>query len=310
MGTQSFSEQETEIKVGILGGPVADNPPNDFAQPGYLQALLIGQAGVGNPLFYNNNIEQKEVYSYGSLWGGAALSNSLNGNLPVIYIVKKGDTLSKIALDFGVSVQTIIGANPAVKTHSLQIGQELIILPISGRIYYAKAGETPESIAASFQLTAAQLYRFNNSANFNSFETGKPLVIPGATPYLSESDSRSFMEAKNYFIKPAEGFNWGKLHPQNAVDIANSCGTPIKAAAEGLVTDISTDDWSFGYGNYLIIEHPNGAKTRYAHLKSVSVSLGDYLQQGELIGTMGDTGEATGCHLHFEVEGAANPFAR
>jgi murein DD-endopeptidase MepM/ murein hydrolase activator NlpD len=111
-------------------------------------------------------------------------------------------------------------------------------------------------------------------------------------------------------MTPAEGFNWGRLHDRNAVDIANTCGTEIHAAAEGLVIDATADSWNFGYGRYLIIEHPNGTKTRYAHLEKLIASIGDYVAQGEVIGAMGQTGEATGCHLHFEVDGAQNPFAR
>jgi len=117
-------------------------------------------------------------------------------------------------------------------------------------------------------------------------------------------------DAKSYFVFPARGFNWGKLHPNNAVDIANSCGTAIVAAAEGLVTDISMDAWGGGYGHYVVIAHLNGTKTRSAHLDEIFVAIGQYVKQSELIGTMGRTGDATGCHLHFEVEGAANPFAR
>jgi murein DD-endopeptidase MepM/ murein hydrolase activator NlpD len=114
----------------------------------------------------------------------------------------------------------------------------------------------------------------------------------------------------NYFTKPTIGYDWGQLHHYNAVDIANACGTPVTAAAEGLVVDLSTDDWDGGYGHMVLMEHPNGMGTRYAHLKTISVHIGDYLEQGAPIGTMGQTGDATGCHLHFEVIGAKNPFAR
>lgn len=113
-----------------------------------------------------------------------------------------------------------------------------------------------------------------------------------------------------YFAMPTVGYDYGKLHPHNAVDIANSCGTPVDAAAEGLVTDLSLDSWSGGYGHYVILSHPNGTETRYAHLGTVSVSLGDYVKQGDALGLMGRTGDATGCHLHFEIEGAANPFVK
>ncbi len=113
----------------------------------------------------------------------------------------------------------------------------------------------------------------------------------------------------DYFAMPAKGFNWGKLHPHNAVDIASDCGTEIRASAEGMVNETSLGLWNGGYGHYILISHPNGTKTRYAHLNKVLVSVGQRVKKGELIGTMGETGNATGCHVHFEVIGAVNPFA-
>mgnify|MGYP001559735069 FL=1 len=117
-------------------------------------------------------------------------------------------------------------------------------------------------------------------------------------------------DLKGYFSMPADGFNWGKLHPHNAVDIANACGTPITASAEGLVNETSLGLQDMGYGNYILISHPNGTETRYAHLEKISVSVGQYVKKGELIGKMGRTGNATGCHVHFEIIDAANMFAR
>jgi len=119
--------------------------------------------------------------------------------------------------------------------------------------------------------------------------------------------------ASSYFTLPSSGLNWGKLHYDNAIDIADLCGRPIKAAAEGLVIEeFSNNRWNNGYGNYVLIEHPNGIKTRYAHTLKNSVQAGDYVSQGQLIALIGNTGNAkgaTGCHLHFEVIGAKNPFA-
>jgi len=70
--------------------------------------------------------------------------------------------------------------------------------------------------------------------------------------------------------------------------------------------------WNGGYGLFVLLEHPfgDGVKTRYAHMDSVSVDIGDYVKQGDEIGIMGDSGDATGCHVHFEVYGAENPFAK
>jgi len=75
-----------------------------------------------------------------------------------------------------------------------------------------------------------------------------------------------------------------------------------------MVNEVSLDDLSGGYGHYVLIAHPNGTKTRYAHMEKISVSVGLYVKQGEILGTMGRTGDATGCHVHFEVFGAVNSF--
>ncbi|MGC8776127.1 MAG: M23 family metallopeptidase [Minisyncoccia bacterium] len=112
------------------------------------------------------------------------------------------------------------------------------------------------------------------------------------------------------FILPVQGLNWQKLHPKNAVDIAASCGKDIVAAADGLVIDVLNSGWNSGYGKYIKIEHLPNIKTAYAHLSSLNVKLGDYVKQGQKIGEVGQSGEATGCHLHFEVLGAKNPFAK
>ncbi|GEM_PF-1684845 len=146
------------------------------------------------------------------------------------------------------------------------------------------------------------------TALFYGNEQGFLGKTPSKDPVSSASQEGP--DLKGYFSMPADGFNWGKLHPHNAVDIANACGTDITASAEGLVNETSLGSWDSGYGNYILISHPNGTKTRYAHLQSISVSVGKFVKKGELIGKMGQTGNATGCHVHFEIIGAANPFAR
>ena len=100
------------------------------------------------------------------------------------------------------------------------------------------------------------------------------------------------------------------LHGWNAVDIGAPKGTPIYAAAAGtVIVAKSNGAWNGGYGNYVVISHPNGTETLYAHMSKVETSAGASVGQGETIGLVGMTGMATGNHLHFEVRGAANPFA-
>lgn len=88
------------------------------------------------------------------------------------------------------------------------------------------------------------------------------------------------------------------------LDIAVATGTTVGSAADGTV---SYAGWSGGYGNLVIIDHPDGRQTRYAHLSSISVSAGEQVSQGQRIALSGSTGKSTGPHLHFEVRENGRP---
>ncbi|MGL6283549.1 MAG: M23 family metallopeptidase, partial [Microcoleaceae cyanobacterium] len=102
---------------------------------------------------------------------------------------------------------------------------------------------------------------------------------------------------------------WGRMH--YGIDIAADIGTPIYAAAPGVVITAGWDDG--GYGNLVEIKHPNGAITVYAHNDEIYVREGQQVAQGETISAMGSTGRSTGPHLHFEIvpngQGAVDPMA-
>ncbi|MFA5173172.1 MAG: M23 family metallopeptidase [Candidatus Paceibacterota bacterium] len=139
----------------------------------------------------------------------------------------------------------------------------------------------------------------------------------GSVPIDTESDFRKIGSYKpnlaGYFKMPTNGFNSGALHNYNAVDIANACGAGIVAAADGVVIEENSGNWNGGYGSFIKIEHPNGTKTLYAHNSENLAATGDIVKQGEEIAKVGKTGNVsgpTGCHLHFEVHGAVNPFVK
>jgi len=235
----------------------------------------------------------------------------------ISYQVRKGDNLSKIAAYFGISVDTIVSANPGVRANLLKTGQELNILPTSGVVYQARSGDTLASIANDFGVSEDRVLQFNHSVNFASLDPGMSVIIPGGKSANILASAAALPNYDSEFVMPTNGYDWGILHHYNAVDIANSCGTPVVAAAEGLVipdedVPYAVDGWNEGYGNFVLIEHPFGdsVRTRYAHLEKVFVQIGDYVKQGQAIGLMGETGDATGCHVHFEVYGAQNPFVK
>lgn len=114
------------------------------------------------------------------------------------------------------------------------------------------------------------------------------------------------------------GWNWGKLHAHNAVDIAAPCGTPIFSFAEGIVSKVGSPlNWNEGYGGFIEIAHRTSDgyeySAKYAHTKRNEYAVGRYVMPGDKIALVGDTGNVhgpTGCHVHFEVRGAKNPFVR
>ena len=115
-----------------------------------------------------------------------------------------------------------------------------------------------------------------------------------------------------YYISSGFGARWGTTHKGIDVGDAGIMGASVCASKSGTVTYVynscthnyaktSSCGCGGGYGNYIIIQHDGTYSTLYGHLTSASVSVGDYVQQGQVIGTVGSTGWSTGAHLHFEV---------
>ena len=232
--------------------------------------------------------------------------------------MQDGDNLSKIASQFGISLNTIIWANGLSKNSSLKEGSELIILPVSGVIYEAKPGDTIESISASFGISESTIIKTNDIENPNEIMPGAKLIIPNGKPLRSLSaiakESQNNLPSLAGFFAypvPSNSLNWGVLHSSNAVDFANVCGTKITASASGMVTKVGNPSlWNGGYGGYVVLEHQNGTETLYAHTLENLVEIGGYVEKGDTIAKIGKTGKATGCHVHFEVHGARNPFTK
>ena len=90
----------------------------------------------------------------------------------------------------------------------------------------------------------------------------------------------------------------GRQHLHGGIDIAAPNGTPILAAKAGVVV---ISQYGSSYGNYVVLSHPDGTRTLYAHMSQRSVSAGDTVSQGQTVGLVGSTGSSTGNHLHFET---------
>lgn len=241
-----------------------------------------------------------------------------------IYTVKEGDSLSEIAEEHGVSSNTILWANDIRDASTIRIGDELIILPVSGVQHKVASGETLQSIAKKYGSDVSDIALYNGIDEGVSLKVGAEIVVPGgAFPSATKKVTASGVSKKSAGIAPKSsgGASSGKFgnplpggaitqanHGYNAVDIDGETGDPIYASAGGTVIIAKGGGgYNGGYGNYIVIEHGGGVQTLYAHMSSLAVSEGT-VTKGEVIGYVGSTGKSTGSHLHFEVRGATNPF--
>lgn len=112
------------------------------------------------------------------------------------------------------------------------------------------------------------------------------------------------------FTMPVNGiitcnFGWNKSYNHNGIDINLRKGDKVSSAFDGIVRFAK---WENGYGNVVVIRHPNGLETLYAHLSKIKVKVGELVRSGDVIGLGGATGNATGNHLHFEVRLKSKPI--
>ncbi len=234
------------------------------------------------------------------------------------YRVEKGDSLDSVAKKFDISVDTIKWANN-LKSGKIEEGDELLILPTTGVMYYVERGDTIGEIAEMHKAKAEDIIDFNN-IDEKKIIPGDRLIIPGGepppppkiTPITPKSSRTPSITSTGAFINPVPGgmITQG-VHPYNAVDIYNPCGYPVVASASGVVTETGRGTWPAG--NFIKIDHGT-VVILYSHLERIMVSPGNRVSQGQQVGTVGNTGYTvgrTGCHLHFDVLSLRhrNPFA-
>ena len=268
------------------------------------------------------------------------------GSVINTYVVEPGDTISGIAQRFSVSQDTIIWANDLRGT-TIQIGQELVILPISGVLHTVKKGDTISGLAEKYEADAYDIESYNGLEEGAILEIGTQITIPygslpkpqvtvarttrsGGSSQTSGATAQVWTNSRTvwhngvrttglrntggpnydwYYTKPILGYPRSRgLHGNNSVDWAAPAGTPIQAAAAGTVNIAKYGGWNGGYGKYVVINHDNGTQTLYAHMSRVAVLPGQTVPNGQTIGYVGTTGNSTGNHLHFEVRGAQNPW--
>lgn len=218
------------------------------------------------------------------------------------YTVRKGDSISSISRQFGRSPDSILSMNGIKNAKSLKIGTELKIPSMDGLLHVVAKGESLGSIAKRYKVELTLLADANDLGS-TTLKVGQSLFIPGAK--LGAEELRRIYGTA--FAWPVRGpiSSWfgiradpftGVRRFHAGIDIVVNLGTPVKAAADGRVADLG---YNASYGNYIILSHPDGSQTLYGHLSAFSVTRGQSVTLGKVIGKSGNSGYSTGPHLHF-----------
>jgi len=254
----------------------------------------------------------------------------------ITYTVNSGDTLFSIAYAYGLKPETILWGNSETlddNPHLLKPNQVLQVLPVDGIYHMWKEGDRLSAVAAEYKVDSNSIVNYpgNNfdltqvEADGADIDPGTRLIIPGGWRPIKDwgppAITRENAATASYYGEGACGaiysgafgtgtFIWPttdhgvsgygydpSVHP--AIDIAGSEGNSIFATDSGVIVFAG---WSaYGYGLLIVIDHGNGWQSAYAHLSSVGVSCGQSVYQGGYIGALGNTGNSTGAHLHFEL---------
>ncbi|WP_332852440.1 peptidoglycan DD-metalloendopeptidase family protein [Duganella sp. S19_KUP01_CR8] len=249
-----------------------------------------------------------------------------------LYTVKKGDTLIRIALEYGQNYRDLVTWNNLANPNDIKVDQVLRVLPPdsaangvqTGAIVMPPAEKTPPTPPVVKKTepkgekkpysdsALAELQRADSNGNGNGKAEGgiKPAPAPSpavtSVPPAAAAASASADEEKLSWMWPSDGrviatFDEGK---NKGVDIAGKAGQQVVAAGAGKV--MYAGSGIRGYGNLVIVKHSNSLLSAYAHNRTIVVKEGQSVTKGQMIAEMGDS-DADSVKLHFEIRQQGKP---
>lgn len=264
------------------------------------------------------------------------------------YTVKQSDGLYRIAKDHNLTLPQLLALNGFKdSTQPIKPGDKLIIKDPGGnrlprmdaipnraatdqvqassspadtveitKVHIVQPKENLYRIALLYGMTVDELKKKNNlesddiSVGQRLYIVGTPKQMPGnqtvissGAPAVNGKDRTDLIMPITGKVTSPYGIRGGK--PHKGVDIAAKTGTPIYAVLDGTVVYAGVQG---GYGNVVVLEHPNFVMTLYAHNERILVKVGDVVSKGQQISTCGSTGDSSGPHCHFEYRVKGKPI--
>ena len=234
-----------------------------------------------------------------------------------VVTIKNGDNFWRIAKDFKVTIDTIIGTNPYIPNLLARVNQKIVVPSQKGTLTFVQDLEQIDQICKIYETDRDNVIIQNlplfYKYYYKSLTNREPIAVfiknrKPKSHNMTETMAKLY-SIREMFQSPLGGrlssFFGTRRHPifknrrfHNGIDIAVRTGTPVGAARGGRV--ISTG-WMGGYGKTVVIQHDKGYKTLYGHLSRITVRSGTYVRKGRLVGRAGSTGYSTGPHLHFTL---------
>ncbi|MCK9361384.1 M23 family metallopeptidase [Patescibacteria group bacterium] len=255
-------------------------------QPGDTISTIAQQFGVNiGTVLWANGLTERSLIRPGSTLKILPVSG-------VLHVVKKNDTLGKIANTYDADQEDILISNRLADAGSLRIGDELIIP--GGTPPAAAPTPTRSPVATRPDVPIARIA--NKATDIYQELTGKADSRAKPEDVVEDAEkpkAKLLWPTRQRLINQYYGWK------HTGVDIEGDYVDPIYASEDGTV---ETAGWnSGGYGLQIVINHGGGMKTRYAHASKLYVKAGDAVKRGETIAMVGTTGRSTGTHLHYEV---------
>jgi murein DD-endopeptidase MepM/ murein hydrolase activator NlpD len=311
-----------EQKVSLVNAPVETlNQPavEPFAQPATVAALSAPTVPANRAIEQSGNSNSEPVSAVQQPASEPNVQIPARLAATLVPKVPASASVDQQTASIAQPNQVALLPDPEARMTSLEVKRlESEVDQLNSKVRNAEIKEAARKAEEARKIEAAKIASANLNVSPNpdrNFDASRSAIAnpgdrSGVSPQLPQLTASAYLpDVQDYglstgFIWPADGvftsgygYRWGRIH--GGIDIAAPVGTPILAAASGVIDYATWNDG--GYGNMIDIRHADGTITRYAHMNELYVKEGQTVSQGQTIGAMGSTGFSTGPHLHFEI---------